>query len=93
MLEPHREPHQVGGRGGVRTLARGPVLDQALHAPQGGRPHEHPGPADRLDRGLPPLAYVDGEHAAEAGHLARRHGVPGIVGEARIVHSRDPGVY
>jgi hypothetical protein len=73
-------------------LARGPVLDQALHAAQGGRPHEDPG-LGRPPRSPPPApSHVKGEHAAEAGHLAAADGVPGIVGQPRVVHGGDPGV-
>jgi hypothetical protein len=48
-------------------------------------------PAD-LQRGLFPPTEPERHHAAEAGHLPGRDLVPGVLGQARVEHLRDPRV-
>src|SRR5690348_10363993 len=90
VLDPCRQPEQIGWTRRVRTFDRGAMLDQALDAAN--RSRTLPEPHMRCSRDRRALAALDanGEHAAEAAlHLARRHRVTRKVGQSGIEHVLD----
>src|SRR5262252_9645162 len=92
VLETDGDAQEVLGRRRAGTLARGPVLDQALGPAEARRVDEdlqtRGGPQSRVAA----AAHAEGQHAAEGGHLARRDGMARMRREPGIVHGLDRGV-
>ena len=63
----------------------GRVLDQGLDAAQALGQREEPRAAQHAVGRLLPARDLGRDHAAEAAHLARGHGVAGMVGQAGVV--------
>ena len=65
------------------------VLDQALDAAERLAEREHLGARADVERRLLAAGVPEADHAAEALHLPRGHGVAGVLGQARVDHLRD----
>src|SRR5215217_2220912 len=92
VFEPDREPQQVLGGGGPRSLYGRPVLDVAVRPPEASRPREHPDVGSHGHRALPVALHEEREHPTEEGHLLGGHPVPGVRLEPGVEDLGDRGV-
>ena len=90
---PMESAQQVLRRARSRTLDAGAVLDQAVRPAQAGGADEELASRRHAERGLARSAYLEREHAPERRHLPRRHFVPGVVRQSRIVHLLHRAVF
>src|SRR5262249_18072954 len=92
MFQANGEPQKVFRAASVGAFSRGAMFDQAMRSAQNG------GVAEELERsselkGFSAAAfYLDGHHAAEAGHLPASDFVSGVRGQAGIVNCFKPGL-
>ena len=89
LFEPDRETQQIRRRCRMWTFDRSAVLDQAMRTAQAGGAGKQADPGRYCHGLLAAAAHLGGEHAAESGHLPRRHLVTGMAGQTRIVDRFD----
>ena len=68
------------------------MADQALHPPEAGGQVRQPQLVDEAARELQISLDIEADHASEPLHLARRHGMVGMAGQAGVEHLADLGV-
>ena len=89
MLEADGHAEEVLGGASLRAFDAGAVLDQAVGAAEAGGANEELAFRGDAERGFLAAADLEGEHAAEGGHLARGDFVAGVIGESGVVHLFD----